>query len=109
MVKGDVAAMNRCKKFFRLHVKASKKKRLTLGPEEFVIEQAINTCRTANTFWKALIAAADAAYLSKGPEDDDGNRKSLKRKTNFPGWTDTGPVSQFTHVGYSMWFLGLLS
>lgn len=103
-MKEDDAAKNHCKKFLRFYVKASKRKRLTLGPEEFVIEQAVTKCRTVNTFWKALIAGADAEYLSKGVEDEDGHRTTLKRKTNFPGWADTGPVSQITQVSRSEWF-----
>ena len=104
-VKEDDTAKDHCKKFLRLYVKASKRKRLTLGPEEFVMEQGVKTCRTVNAFWKALIAAADAEYLSsKGLKDDDGHRATLKRKTNFSGWVDQGPVSQITQVSPSEWF-----
>lgn len=84
MVKEDEAAKGHCKKFLRLYVKASKRKRLVLGPEESVVEQGVKACRTVNTFWKALIAAADAEYLSKGVRDEDGHRTTLKTKDEFP-------------------------
>lgn len=101
MVKGESQAKQHCKTFLRLYVKCSKRKELTLGPEEFVFKQGVRSCRTLNTFWKALIAAADAEYLFPKRKQDPRNNywMLLKRPKNYPGWVDAGPVSQISHVG----------
>jgi hypothetical protein len=69
--------------------------RLTLGPEEFDIEQGFKTCRALNSFWKALIAAADAKFLFPNRCRDPSTLHwmVLKRPKDYPGWADKGPVS----------------
>jgi hypothetical protein len=60
LCRGSSIAIQQCKTFLELHVK---RKRLTLGPEEFIIEPAIKSSRSLNAFWKSLIAGADAEVL----------------------------------------------
>ncbi|KAI0402513.1 hypothetical protein F4802DRAFT_599947 [Xylaria palmicola] len=97
LCKGDFTAKVHCQAFLRLYVKASRRRRLTLGPEESVIEQGIKSCRTVNTFWKSLIAAADAEYLlRKRQKDKEAHWMTLVRPKNQPGWLDKGVVSEIS-------------
>ena len=63
-----------------------KKKVLTLGPEEYVVEKAIESAKSLNAFLKALIAATDVLVLAplrrKSP---DNHQHNSKRPKNYPG------------------------
>lgn len=74
--------------------------RLVLGPEEEVEERAIKSSRSFNTFWKSLIAAADAEILLPKRQDPKNHWMTLKRPKDHPGSTDEGPVAQISHWIY---------
>lgn len=57
--------------FLTLYVKFSMRKRLTIGPDEYVQERAVKT------FWKVLIAGADAQVLLPRPETTSKPRGPL--------------------------------
>ena len=101
LCKNDPTVFRICKAFLKYYVASSKKRRLTLGPEEYVVEKAMKSARSLNAFWKALIAAADTEVLAplrrKSP---DNYQLILKRPKNYPGSADTGPVSKISHWIY---------
>jgi hypothetical protein len=90
LCKDDALVKKECKALLKLYVKNSRRRKLTLGPEESVIEQEVKTCRALNSFWKALIAAADAEYLYPKRKCDSATLHwmVLKRPKNYPGWAD---------------------
>ena len=95
-------AMRLCKAFLRVYVDVSTRVQVTLGPEEEVVVQAVRSSRSLNTFWKSLIAAADAAFLVplRSLDRVKNHHLMLKRPTNMPGSIDEGPVSDITHWIY---------
>ncbi|KAG9023095.1 hypothetical protein FRB95_013562 [Tulasnella sp. JGI-2019a] len=101
LCKYDATAFRIVKAFLKFYVTSSKQERLTLGPEEHVIERAVKSARSLNAFWKALIAAADAEVLSPlWQRSTDNYQLVLKRPKNYPGLADEGPVSKISHWIY---------
>lgn len=100
LCKGDAAAIQICKAFLEIHVEKSKSMRVVLGPEEEVEEQAIKSSRSLNTFWKSLIAEADAKVLLPKRQNPNNHWMALKRPKNQPGSTDEGPVAHISHWIY---------
>ncbi|KAF7511345.1 hypothetical protein GJ744_004910 [Endocarpon pusillum] len=78
LCKSEATAFRTCKAFLKFYLASSKKKRLTLGPEEYVIERAVKSARSLNAFWKSLIAAADAEVLATR----GGRAQQLQRQTS---------------------------
>ncbi|KAH9947511.1 hypothetical protein B0H21DRAFT_691785, partial [Amylocystis lapponica] len=62
--------------------------------------RAIKSSRSLNTFWKSLIAAADAEVLLSKRQNPDHHWMTLKRPTDLSGALDEGPVSQISHWIY---------
>ncbi|KAK0701269.1 hypothetical protein B0H67DRAFT_614339 [Lasiosphaeris hirsuta] len=67
---------------------------------EEVGERAIKSSRSLNTFWKSLIAAADAEVLLPKRQNPDNHWMTLKRPTNISGAIDKGPVTEISHWIY---------
>ncbi len=63
-------------------------------------ERAIKSSRSLNSFWKSLIAAADAEVLLPKRQNSDNHWMTLKRPTDLSGALDDGPVSQTSHWIY---------
>ncbi|KAI1313158.1 hypothetical protein F5Y03DRAFT_390167 [Xylaria venustula] len=93
LCRGDGTAIQYCKAFFQLYVENSTYMRVVLGPEEEVEDRAIKSSRSINTFWKSLIAAADAEVLLPKRQDLKNHWMTLKRPKDHPGSTDEGPVA----------------
>ncbi|KAK0629189.1 hypothetical protein B0T17DRAFT_615001 [Bombardia bombarda] len=92
LCRGDGTAIQYCKAFLQLYVENSTYMRVVLGPEEEVEDRAIKSSRSLNTFWKSLIAAADAEVLLPKRQDPKNHWMTLKRQKDHPGSTDEGPV-----------------
>lgn len=95
LCQNDFNAKRYCMAFLKLYVKCSVRKRLTLGPEEYIEETAVKSCRSLNTVWKALIAAADSNVLlpKRSQNNLENYLMTLKRPKNYPGSADSGPVA----------------
>ena len=99
LCRDDAGARRYCTAFLKTYVKCSERKRLVLGPEEYVREKTVKSSRSLNTVWKSLIAAADAkVLLPKRRNRPENHWMVLKRPKNYPGSTDKGPVAQISHV-----------
>ncbi|KAI0337092.1 hypothetical protein BDW22DRAFT_1384197 [Trametopsis cervina] len=100
LCRGDATAMQYCKSFLQVYVLTSVRQRVVLDDREEFEERTIKSSRSLNTFWKSLIAAADAEVLLPMREDPKNHWMTLKRPTNTPGSLDEGPVSQISHWIY---------
>lgn len=100
LCRGDGAAIQYCKAFIQLYVENSTYMRVVLGPEEEVEDKTIRSSRSLNTFWKSLIAAADAEVLFPLRQNPENHHLTLKRPKDHPGSTDEGPVAQISHWIY---------
>ncbi|KAF2254144.1 hypothetical protein BU26DRAFT_499963 [Trematosphaeria pertusa] len=83
LCRGCPVAIQHCCTFLEIHVEVSKVTRVVLDDREEVEEQAIKSARSLNTFWKSLIAAADAEVLLPKRELSPSNHCSV----------DEGPVA----------------
>ncbi|RYC59464.1 hypothetical protein CHU98_g6760, partial [Xylaria longipes] len=97
LCRGDGTAIQYCRAFLQVYVENSTYMRVVLGPEEEVEDRTIKSSRSLNTFWKSLIAAADAEVLLPKRQDPENHWMTLKRQKNHPGSTDEGPVAQISH------------
>jgi hypothetical protein len=101
LCKNNATAICIVKAFLKNYVASSKKKRLTLGPKEYIMEKAVKLARLLNAFWTALIAAADIEVLAPLCKKSlDNYQLVLKRPKNYPGSADEGPVSRISHWIY---------
>lgn len=83
--------MQYCKTFLQIYVETSVYQRVLLDDpnnREEVEEQSIKSSQSLNTFWKSLIAAADAEILLPMRENPDNHWMTLKRPTNQPDLLD---------------------
>ncbi|MCJ1427075.1 hypothetical protein MMC29_004978 [Sticta canariensis] len=102
LCRGCPVAIQHCCTFLEVHVEVAKVTRVVLDEREEVEEQAIKSARSLNTFWKTLIAAADAEILLRKREASPSNHwMMLKRPTDKPGSLDEGPVAVISHWIYN--------
>jgi hypothetical protein len=83
--------MQYCKTFLHIYVETSVYQRVLLDDpddREEVEEWSIKSSRSLNSFWKLLIAAADAEILLPMRENSDNRWMTLKCPTNQPGSFD---------------------
>jgi hypothetical protein len=85
LCRGDATAMQYCKSFLHVYVETSTYRRARLDDREEIYEQAVKSSRSLNTFWKSLIAAADAEVLLPMREDPANHWMTLKRPKDMPG------------------------
>jgi len=85
LCRSDATAMQYCRSFLQVYVLTSVRQRVVLDDREEFEERTIKSSRSLNTFWKSLIAAADAEVLLPMREDPKNHWMTLKRPTNMPG------------------------
>ena len=89
LCREDATAMQYFKSFLQVYVETSVYQRVVLDDDrEEVEERSIKSSRSLNTFWKSLIAAADAEILLPMRENSENHWMTLKRPTNMPGSLD---------------------
>jgi hypothetical protein len=102
LCRSDPLAITFSQAFLKAYVRSGTVTRLTLGPEEVIEEQAVNSADSLNTFWKTLIAQADDYILMplRNADADNSNNLLLKRPKGWLGAQDEGPVAQITRVSF---------
>jgi len=85
LCREDATAMQYCKTFLQIYVETSVYQHVLLDDREEVEEWSIKSSRLLNSFWKSLIAAADAEILLPMRENPDNHWMTLKCPTNQPG------------------------
>lgn len=93
-------AMALCKTFLHCLVSTSTKPKLVWGPEEQCEEQGLKAVTSVNTYWKTLVAGAQAIVLDK-MATSTGREVRLARKQGPLGAKDDGPVAKVTQVSFT--------
>lgn len=102
LYRSDPLAITFSQAFLKVYVRLGTITRLTLGPEEVIEVQAVNSVDSLNTFWKTLIAEVDDYILMplRNVDPDNSSHLLLKRPKGWLGAYDEGPVAQVTRVSF---------